>query len=366
MRHWQLSWRPWRGQHLRPSVVLKFLMITVLWFGAMNSLSTLVMADTSSISISGTEFIKDGAQWHPKGITVEAFVRPSTIASPLVLRMRAHWGINELIRAKNLFGIDTVRFQVSQPALDPKSTMHDLAYLGEVRKIVRQTRAAGFIVIVSPTAQDNSGLHNLPTLPDESTVRVWKSLAHLLKSDNGILFELFNEPNVHRGGWDAEAWSRWKATHQPVINAIRQAGARNVLLVDGLWYGRIINGAPRLGDPLSKTALAIHPYLWRGYDSVNEWTNKFGTEALVVPTMATEWNGTPNFGNCTPDLPAREAMLLSYLHKLGIGVIGWSLDHPGTLLENLTNWIPTNYQHFNTCHHFGMSGGGELFKEWRP
>ncbi|MBV8744050.1 MAG: cellulase family glycosylhydrolase [Xanthobacteraceae bacterium] len=100
-------------------------------------------------------------------------------------------------------------------------------------------RSHGFVVIVSIDAQWENGVPNLPGMPNDSTVRAWQTLAPLLAKDNEIMLELFNEPALSS---NAQSQSQWAQLTQAIIDAVRNKGATNILLVDGLWYARSTNG----------------------------------------------------------------------------------------------------------------------------
>src|SRR5579863_538874 len=98
-------------------------------------------------------------------------------------------------------------------------------------------------------------------MSNEKTQLAWRSLAPLFATDRGVMFELFNEPQPD--GPDAvqpHDWNAWKAAMQPIVDDLRGRGAKNVLLVDGLYWAQVLNGAPQLEDPLAQIVYAVHPY----------------------------------------------------------------------------------------------------------
>jgi endoglucanase len=116
------------------------------------------------VTIRGRDFYLDGKAWLPKGLKVEAFARPAFIPTapkwmndPANLQGRKWWTSDELAAMKSRFGATVVRFAVSQPALDPQSSIYDPKYLDELLGVIRQARDAGFVVIPSMDAQAENG-----------------------------------------------------------------------------------------------------------------------------------------------------------------------------------------------------------------
>ena len=48
---------------------------------------------------------------------------------------------------------------------------------------------------------------------------------------------------------------------QNIVTALRNAGVKNVLLVEGLNWGKTLAGVPLLQDSLNQIVYAVHPYL---------------------------------------------------------------------------------------------------------
>lgn len=115
-----------------------------------------------------------------------------------------------------------------------------------------------------------------------------------LGADRGVLFELFNEPRPAPSKPDLQPsprnWAAWAGAMNEVIRVIRQAGAVNVVVADGLQYGEQLSGAPQLDDSLKQVAYASHPYAHNAADqTVAVWDAKFGDFAQSAPVIITEW-----------------------------------------------------------------------------
>jgi hypothetical protein len=331
---------------------------------------------SQDVAIKGKEFYLDGKPWLPKGVVVEGFNRPANIPSapkwmndPKNLQGRQWWASTEIPAVKTVFGATVVRFNVSQPALDPQSKIYDPKYQDELLAAFAQARKAGLVVIVSMDAQAENGLPDLPCMPNDSTVRAWKKLAPSLPRDGGIMLEPFNEPC--RANWD-EGRKEWAREMQQLIDTLRAMGARNVLLLDGLGFGQWTNDLfPLVHDAIpNRLALALHPY----FDSLAKepalgpdafFETHFGRDIDRYPQIATEWNATDGNGCIGERTPSVALALVRYLQAHHIGLIGYGIDSNfGKLVKDHDHYIPTDYADFHGCVDKakgpGLSGAGRL------
>ncbi len=303
----------------------------------------------TGIGVSGNRLTRNGQPWTPKGLSmIGALTKGSAVTA------YQHWGTAELAAAAS-WGADALRFQVSQPSLDPQDAQYSAAYLTRVESMVSLAEAHGFALILSMQDQSLAG-GNADPLPTASTVRAWQKLAPVFAADRNVIYELYNEPD---NAADAAGWAAWKngtATtvgHQHLVDVIRAAGAKNVLLADGARKAEILTGVPLLNDPLGRMGYASHPYY---VDSINghptAWDDRFGNLSATVPVVVTEWNDTST-GTCEADAPTRAPQLVTYLGQHHIGIFGWAFDLPGTLVKDWS-WTPTTLTGF-TC---GTTGGG--------
>ena len=306
------------------------------------------------VTIRGKDFYLDGKPWTPKGIDVEAFSRPAFIPSApkwmneSLVDRRKMWGRSELDAVRNVFHADTIRLDFSQPALDPQSPIYDHQYLSDVLDVIRSVRAQGFVVIAMLNAQGPSGLTGLPCMPGDSTVRAWRALAPGLAHDDGVMFELFNEPCKSS---TPDSQKEWMQGTQPIVDAIRAEGAKNILLLDGLWWARQTKGLfPLVHDSLpNRTALAVHPYLVKDtFATEKQWNDMFGADAQRYPMIATEWNA---IDSCVADnLPERALSEIRYLQRLHIGLVGWAIDSDyGRLVKDHDHFEPIGYEDLHGC-----------------
>jgi hypothetical protein len=286
-------------------------------------------------------------------------VAPTKNLSGAYIVANHRFGPEELDAIK-AYGADLIRFQVSQGGLDLDSPIYRPEYLETLVRGVRMARSKGFIVILSMQSQKPSGLDDPRGLPNDSTARAWRRLAPLFTADDGIIFELFNEPSNARDqpGSAEPTWAQWLAAHQPLLDQVRQEGARNALIVDGLRYAQTLKDAPPLADPMSNVIYAVHPYPLAKLSSSHDWDEAFGRFAERHPVLITEWNAQP-VRSCSDDLSAFATDLLAYARAHHIGVVGWAFDLPGTLLRS--DGSPTSYSGFSCSGvRVGVGAGAAL------
>jgi hypothetical protein len=213
--------------------------------------------------------------------------------------------------------------------MDPQSALYSASFGAQLQAAVQQARADKLSVVLSMQDQSQTGEASPATLPDASTTRAWGTLVTLANNDQGIVFELFNEPVLPVG---AANWTLWQTAHQSLITSIRGAGAKNVILVEGLAAGASLQGAPALTDPLNSIGYAVHPYFFADYRTPADYDANFGdfaTAGNVV--LVTEWTtfavGYPEY--CGTTTPTDSQTLLNYLAAKNIGVTGFAFDDPG-------------------------------------
>ena len=339
------------------------------------------------VTVRGGALLRDGAPWLPKGFTVAGLLAwPGAESVPdAYRRAAAAWGPAELAAARR-FGADTLRIQIARAPLDPSGGVAVPAYLDHVAAAVAQARGAGFAVILSLQWEGFASAYHPWGVPDAAAAAVWATLARRFAPDGGVLFELYDEPAVGGANLDHPLWPAWSAAMQPLADAVRATGARNVMIADGMYLGRFlpVGGPPPLRDPLGQLAYAVHPFPearalpgvapfdWSDPANWNAYVGRFC--ATGVPCLVTEWssarplacwdaaNPTPG-GLTTPEL-ARA--LLEWLKARNIGMAGaWALDMPGTVVTDLGAFTPTHYARDFRCHAQPPQGPGALLaREW--
>lgn len=315
-----------------------------------------------AVTVSGNTLLADKQPWVSGGVNITGLVRAqlSTVGSSLFNRNPAYFGPTELAAAR-AYGANTVRLQLSEPALDPQSPHYVPTYLGRVVEGVRQAETAGLVVILCMQWEEPTGVAGLPSMPDASTGRAWAWLASIFARDPSVMFELFNEPNLPPVTADEpinspRRWAAWQAAFQPLIDQFRGASIGNVLIVDGMSWAQTLEGAPALRDPLGQLAYAVHPYPTVMPETPAGWDARFGGFAQTHPVLITEWIMDSGLF-CLPDAPAIATGLLNYAFDHRIGFSGWAFDGPGSLLTTYGGPL-TNYDNFR-CGPGALGGLGQ-------
>jgi fibronectin type 3 domain-containing protein len=305
-----------------------------------------------------------GQPFLPRGFNMIGLLAPAWCRSGQAPLAASHFGAAELDAAK-AWNANTLRFQVSQRGLaDPGVASADrAAYLAQVVAGVQLARSHGFFVIVSLQDQSN-GCGPAHPLPTSTSVAAWQVLAPALMNDAGVLFELFNEPNVDA---TSAGWLQWRdggagATtnlgdtsvgQQALVDQVRALGAKNVLIADVLDKGEKMNGLLPLTDSGSQLMYGIHPYFFD--NGLTWWNDKFGTASATYPVVATEWNFRS--GDCGTAKASLAVDFLAYLRSHRIGLLAHAFDVPGTTITSDWLWTPTD------CA--GSQGGsGKLTKDY--
>jgi hypothetical protein len=122
-----------------------------------------------------------------------------------------------------------------------------------------------------------------------------------VKDNHAVIFDLFNEPFPDNNGKTELAWNCWRsgtgkdcplntaglsydaAGMQDLVNAVRDTGATNIIMLSGIQYGATLdlwaNYKPH--DPLNQTAVAWHVH----NKSLCNTSACWNTEVLPVMTQ---------------------------------------------------------------------------------
>lgn len=167
-------------------------------------------------------------------------------------------------------------------------------------------------------------------MPDaQYAVPFWTSVAGTFKSNQSVVFDLFNEPYPDRATSTSEqAWTCWRdggtcpginypvAGMQSLVNAVRGTGAQNVILLGGLAYSNDLTGwlAHKPTDPTGNLGAAVHVYNFNTCASTSCWDSQLAPVAAKVPLVAGEMGeNTCSHGFIDQFMSWLDAHKLSYL-----------------------------------------------------
>lgn len=294
----------------------------------------------SIVKVNGNGVLmNNGAQWVPHGVVSVALVQTVVAqqqAPPTDVFALAYNAYSELeLDQMKTDGVDTIRFQISQPGLNPNdaSGNYDPCFLTEVNNYVNMALNKGFVVILCIQSENQGGTYQRPALPNAVTISDWNTLASEsnLQNNPNVMFEIFNEPSLQP---TAANWRSWRTAHNNVISAIRAAGANNIVIADGLSYGKTLNGALNLTDPLTSAtppqiaqiAYSTHPYFTSTTAETQAgWEANFGNFAATHVVINTEW-GAQDL--CDANTANAALGLLKYMNSLHVGLMAYAMDNP--------------------------------------
>ncbi|MER6567302.1 cellulose binding domain-containing protein [Streptomyces sp. NPDC001093] len=131
----------------------------------------------------------------------------------------------------------------------------------------------------------------------------WASVAGTFKDDPAPVFDLFNEPYPDRAtAGTTDAWKCWRdggtcpgipyevAGMQDLVDSIRGAGAKNVIMAGGLAYSNDLGQwlTYRPTDPAGNVTAAYHGYNFNTCSNESCWNSTLAPVAAQVPLIAGE------------------------------------------------------------------------------
>ena len=143
-------------------------------------------------------------------------------------------------------------------------------------------------------------------MPDAAqAIPFWTSVATAFKGNDAVIFDLFNEPYPERADSynETEGWQCWRgggsscvgisytvAGMQSMVNAIRGAGANNVIMLGGLEYANDLTQwlAYEPADPDHNLVASWHSYNFNTCSTLSCWTSQIAPVAAAVPVIAGE------------------------------------------------------------------------------
>ncbi|HET9719578.1 MAG TPA: cellulase family glycosylhydrolase, partial [Solirubrobacteraceae bacterium] len=205
------------------------------------------------------------------------------------------------IAAMKSWGINAVRVPLNEDCwlgINGVSSAYSGAnYQQAIRTYVNALQAQGLDVILdlhwgAPGTQLATGQEMAPDASHATAF--WTSVASQYKGVSGIAYDLFNEPHdvswaCWRNGCTTSAG--WQATGmQDLIKAVRDAGAEQPVIAEGLNWGGDLSGwlANAPSDPAGQLVAGWHIYNFSGCNTTSCWDSTVAPVAQKVPVLATE------------------------------------------------------------------------------
>jgi len=272
---------------------------------------------------SGRIFQGNGARFIPHGYTVSGLERPDW----------ADYAANDELQIRTsatAYCSNIVRLQVSEALWDRNAT----GFRSQVKSEVALGRSLGLAVVINDNAEWDAPAPHGPGMPTALTKRFWADMAGLYASDQGVIFDLFNEP------FRAYGWNCWRnggsacsrsglVGFSPLAHYVR-ARAPNLIWIDG----------PGSLTSVKRWAIwGARPMMYSihhpsGAHTAANWDAQFGWLATTryAPVVDGEWtNWAARRAECWPDAASAVPRYLSYLKARGIGMTAWTLGKAGSL-----------------------------------
>lgn len=230
-------------------------------------------------------------------------------------------------------------------------------YQNAIKSYVERLNNAGLIVILDlhwTGAGTKRASEQQPTLNRDHSVEFWRQVSNVntFKNNPMAIFDLHNEPFPDNNQDTVAAWRCWRdggtcpginyqaAGMQEVVNAIRQTGASNILLLGGVRYAgslsRWLEYKPT--DPQNNIAAAWHFYSFTGCSTTTCWDNdnKIKATAQQYPVITGEFGADCNSTSFVSNLA-------NYMDSIGgSGYMGWTWNIWGQCHDLITNYSTGN------------------------
>ena len=139
-------------------------------------------------------------------------------------------------------------------------------------------------------------------MPDSDSQYFWSQAAKAYASYSNVLFEFYNEPHpptfacwaaptcaITNNTTRCETYSYTGVSIQSLVNAVRGAGANNLVLVAGINWGFDLSQLGSFPITGSNVVYDSHPYPYSGKNTTAEWDAAFGYLATNKPIMSAEF-----------------------------------------------------------------------------
>lgn len=220
------------------------------------------------------------------------------------------------------------------------------AYLDRAAKAAAVANSEDLVVLLAAIGNEPD------RFPGPNTLAFWRAAAAAFRTNPRVLFSLYNEP----ARADGRGWPEWRAAMQPLIDAIRAAGAAQVIAVPAFHDSTGFLGLP--GELLpsdTNMMLEAHPFFDLAPSDAARIA-MFGSILGRFPLLAGAW-GIP-FGKNVPactDVPrdSKRAgdMLTEAAAYFDSRFISWSVSDfaPGSLIQAGPDVAPTTLDSLWTC-----------------
>jgi len=259
------------------------------------------------------------------------------------------------VAAMRAWGINAVRIPMNEDCWlainGVKAQYAGDAYKQAIANYVGVLNRGGMVAILDLhwTAPGTDSANKQAPMPDrDHTPEFWRQVAKAYGANNAVVFDLFNEPYPDNNADTPEAWRCWRdggicggmsyqaAGMQELVNAVRAAGATNVILLGGVQYSARLSRwlQYRPNDPLSNLAVSWHIYNFSWCNTKACWDSDAVPVAAQVPLVLGELgqdDGRTDFVTSLMDwMDARQGSYLAWTWNVWGTALDLIKDYGGT------------------------------------
>ena len=250
---------------------------------------------------------------------------------------------------------NVVRIALNQDFWLAASPSADPTYPATVDAAVQWAEQAGMDVILDLHWSDEGTLGSCNSMSgcqqlmaDTNSITFWSQVAAIYKTDGRVLFEMYNEPHDiswavwKSGGTTSQGWTA--AGMQQLYDAIRAAGADNLVIAGGLNYAFDLSGVPANRITGYNILYATHPYGGSADKGPSAWASGFGNLSKTDPVVMTEFGDGADCagGNYTTTINTYVSALLSYADQHRVSWTAWAWYASGcTFPSIISDWQGT-------------------------
>ncbi|GAC1621911.1 MAG: hypothetical protein NVS4B11_15390 [Ktedonobacteraceae bacterium] len=397
-------------------IVVVLLAVAVIWVnpGLHSHTSTAHAAAATNLpytatangpySVKGNSIVgANGQQYLIHGIARDGLEYNCSGEGPLDQQHLAYLGTGVNTTTGTYWGANTVRLPLSEGFWlkgAPGFPCTAAQYQNTVKQVVATLTALKLNVILDlqwTDAGGQSGQGGGPwAMADADSVVFWQQVAPIYKGYSNVLFEAYNEPHpatwacwtgactmTNDSGYSDDCLCPKTFTYpgvgmQALVNAIRGAGANNLILAAGMGWGYDLSQLNTYKLTGTNIVYDTHPYYPYTDKLPAAWDNAFGIASQTYPVISAESGEY----DCDSNYMGQ---LLSYFDAHQIGWIGFSWSTRGNtcsypLLITDYNGTPSAgyglyiYQHLhryaptpapvNSVWYFAEGRVGASFKEY--
>jgi endoglucanase len=191
-------------------------------------------------------------------------------------------------------GMKVIRVPILWERIQPEANgAFEPTYLSRLDAVISYAGSRGLKAIID---LHNYGAYRKTTVgvpgghPNSMFANFWNQIANRYKNNSLVIFGLMNEPVG-----PTMTPTTWLASSQDAINAIRQTGSTNLILVPSTYWGHPVNFVElnanvmiNVRDPANNYSYDVHQYL--DYDGSGTHTDVLSPSAAVATLSSfTAW-----------------------------------------------------------------------------